>query len=75
MRCKHLLNHKLRHKPMKHLWRAPNQCPPYMNHEPIPCNIAMCGINSEEEEEEENMDVVVATEKRPTWDAIFVQRA
>ncbi len=36
--------------------------------EQSPCNrtIYWCGINSEEEKEEENMDVVVATEKRPT---------
>ncbi len=44
---------------------------------PSPCNsdLYMCGINSAEEEEEKNVDTaVIATEKRPTWDANCVKK-
>ncbi len=44
-------------------------------HSPCDSSIYIWGINSEKEEEEKNVDVVVATKKRPTWDADFVKRA
>ncbi len=42
--------------------------------EQSPCNSGnyACGIHFEEEEEEEKVDVVMAMEERPTWDANFV---
>ncbi len=38
-------------------------------------SIYVCKINFEKGGEEENVDAVVATRKRPTWDASFVKRA